>query len=154
MTSTAPPSRASARLQKSRPPRAPSRRLASFALGSVACTALVPNSEMWFRFMPSGRTEKGAAVMCVFGPVVSRAALGLALAAGISVAQAEDFPARPVKIIVQTAAGSSLDVMARLVAEPLSQMWGQQAIIVNQAGAGGLIASRALAASPADGYTL
>ena len=44
--------------------------------------------------------------------------------------------------------------MARLVAEPLSQTWGQQAIVVNQAGAGGLIASRALAASPADGYTL
>ena len=92
--------------------------------------------------------------MSVVGSVVSRAALGLALAAGISVARAEDFPVRPVKIIVQTAAGSSLDVMARLVAEPLSQMWGQQAIIVNQAGAGGLIASRALAASPADGYTL
>ena len=63
-------------------------------------------------------------------------------------------PIEPVKIIVQTAAGSSLDVVARLVAEPLSQIWGQQPIIVNQAGAGGLIASRALAASPADGYTL
>jgi len=92
--------------------------------------------------------------MSVLGLVASRAVLGLALAAGITIARAEDFPARPVKIIVQTAAGSSLDVMARLVAEPLSQMWGQQAIIVNQAGAGGLIASRALAASPADGYTL
>jgi tripartite-type tricarboxylate transporter receptor subunit TctC len=55
---------------------------------------------------------------------------------------------------VQTAAGSSLDVMARLVAEPLSKLWGQQAIIVNQAGVGGLIAARALASSPADGYTL
>ena len=88
------------------------------------------------------------------GSVVSRVAIAIALAAGISTAYAEDFPARPVKIIVQTAAGSSLDVMARLVAEPLSQMWGQQAIVVNQAGAGGLIASRALAASPADGYTL
>jgi tripartite-type tricarboxylate transporter receptor subunit TctC len=68
--------------------------------------------------------------------------------------RAQDFPSRPVKIIVQTAAGSSLDVVARLVAEPLSRMWGQQAIIINQAGAGGLIAARALASSPADGYTL
>jgi tripartite-type tricarboxylate transporter receptor subunit TctC len=67
---------------------------------------------------------------------------------------AEDFPNRPVKIIVQTAAGSSLDVQARLVAEQLSKVWGQQAIIINQAGAGGLIASRALAASEPDGYTL
>ena len=92
--------------------------------------------------------------MNVLGSVVSRSVLAVALASGISHAQAEEFPARPVKIIVQTAAGSSLNVMARLVAEPLSQMWGQQAIVVNQAGAGGLIASRALAASPADGYTL
>jgi tripartite-type tricarboxylate transporter receptor subunit TctC len=69
-------------------------------------------------------------------------------------AQAEHFPARPVKIIVQTAAGSSLDVMARIVAERLSQIWGQQAIVVNQAGAGGVVAARATAASPADGYTL
>jgi tripartite-type tricarboxylate transporter receptor subunit TctC len=90
----------------------------------------------------------------VSGSVVLRAFVALAALCGSSFAQAEDFPSRPVKIIVQTAAGSSLDVMARLVAEPLSRMWGQQAIIVNQAGAGGLIASRALAASPADGYTL
>jgi tripartite-type tricarboxylate transporter receptor subunit TctC len=67
---------------------------------------------------------------------------------------ASEFPDKPVKIIVQTAAGSSLDVMARLVAEPLSRMWGQQVIIINQAGVGGLIAARALASSPADGYTL
>src|SRR5882762_4337229 len=71
-----------------------------------------------------------------------------------SVTWAEEFPSRPVKIIVQTAAGSSLDVMARLVAEPLSQKWGQQAIIINQPGAGGLIAARATAPSPPDGYTL
>jgi tripartite-type tricarboxylate transporter receptor subunit TctC len=80
--------------------------------------------------------------------------LALALIAAAPIARAEDFPARPIKIIVQTAAGSSLDVMARLIAEPLSQIWGQQAIIVNQAGAGGLIAARATAASAADGYTL
>jgi tripartite-type tricarboxylate transporter receptor subunit TctC len=67
---------------------------------------------------------------------------------------AGEFPDRPVKIIVQTAAGSALDVTARLIADPLSHLWGQPVIIVNQAGAGGLIASRALESSPADGYTL
>ena len=79
--------------------------------------------------------------------VVSRICLAAAFIAAMtaaSTAWAQDFPSKPVKIIVQTAAGSSLDVMARLVAEPLSQIWGQQAIIVNQAGAGGLIASRAI----------
>jgi tripartite-type tricarboxylate transporter receptor subunit TctC len=69
-------------------------------------------------------------------------------------ALAQDFPARPVKIIVQTAAGSSLDVQARLVTEQLAKIWGQQPVIVNQAGAGGLIAARTLAASEPDGYTL
>ena len=67
--------------------------------------------------------------------------------------RAEDYPVRSVKIIVQTAAGSSLDAMARLVAEPLSQIWGKEAIIVNQAGAGGLIA-RGRCGAAADGYTL
>jgi len=86
--------------------------------------------------------------------ILPRICLVAALLAAAPIASAEDFPARPVKIIVQTAAGSSLDVVARLVAEPLSQLWGQQTVIINQAGAGGLIASRALASSPADGYTL
>ena len=69
-------------------------------------------------------------------------------------AHAQDFPSRPVRVIVQTAAGSSLDALARLVSEPLAQMWRQEAIIVNQAGAGGLNAARATVASAADGYTL
>lgn len=86
--------------------------------------------------------------------IVARACVALALVVAASIARGEDFPTRPVKIIVQTAAGSSLDVMARLVAEPLAQVWGQQVIVINQAGAGGLIASRALAASVPDGYTL
>jgi len=71
-----------------------------------------------------------------------------------ALACAQDFPSRPVRIIVQTAAGSALDALARLVGEPLSQIWGKQIIIVNQAGAGGLNASRALADSTPDGYTL
>jgi tripartite-type tricarboxylate transporter receptor subunit TctC len=86
--------------------------------------------------------------------IMARVGVALALVIAASLARGEDFPIRPVKIIVQTAAGSSLDVMARLVAEPLAQVWGQQVIVINQAGAGGLIASRALAASAADGYTL
>jgi tripartite-type tricarboxylate transporter receptor subunit TctC len=86
--------------------------------------------------------------------VKPRIGLAMALIAIAPVAQAEDFPTRPVKIIVQTAAGSTLDVMARLVTEQLSQIWGQQAIVINQAGAGGLIAARATAASAPDGYTL
>jgi tripartite-type tricarboxylate transporter receptor subunit TctC len=92
--------------------------------------------------------------MNVHRSAVSRLCLAVALIAAAQRARADDFPTRPIKLIVQTSAGSSLDVMARLIAAPLSQVWKQQAIVVNQAGAGGLIASRALAAAPADGYTL
>lgn len=67
---------------------------------------------------------------------------------------AETFPKRPVKIIVQTAAGSSIDVAARILAESLSRKWGQQAFVFNQPGAGGAVAARALASAPADGETL
>jgi tripartite-type tricarboxylate transporter receptor subunit TctC len=86
--------------------------------------------------------------------LLTRIGLVVATIVGAPGTWADDFPSHPVKIIVQTAAGSSLDVMARLVAEPLSQTWGQQAVIINQPGAGGLIAARATAASPPDGYTL
>jgi tripartite-type tricarboxylate transporter receptor subunit TctC len=80
--------------------------------------------------------------------------VAIAVTAIAPLARGEDFPARPVKLIVQTAAGSSLDVMARLVTEQLAQIWGQQPIVVNQAGAGGLLAARTTAASAPDGYTL
>src|SRR5437762_14213353 len=83
---------------------------------------------------------QGIVTMDVLRLLTTKIIFATALVAAAPIAQAEDFPARPVKIIVQTAAGSSLDVMARLIAEPLSQIWGQQAIIVNQAGAGGLSA--------------
>lgn len=69
-------------------------------------------------------------------------------------ADAQGFPSKPVRIIVQTAAGSSIDVAARILAENLSRRWGQQVLILNQPGAGGAVAARALASSPADGYTL
>lgn len=67
---------------------------------------------------------------------------------------AQSFPTRPVKIIVQTGAGSSIDVAARILAGKLSARWGQQAVVVNQPGAGGAAASKALAAAASDGETL
>jgi len=91
--------------------------------------------------------------------IVGRAAavaamVAAVLASGGRSVRADSFPARPVKIIVQTAAGSSIDVAARLVAENLSRIWGQQAFVVNQPGAGGALAARALASAPPDGETL
>jgi tripartite-type tricarboxylate transporter receptor subunit TctC len=79
----------------------------------------------------------------------------LALMLGPSV-QAQDYPSRPVTIILPAAAGNSPDVLMRVVADRLSQIWKQQIVILNRPGAGGLIAAQAAAAPTVerDGYTL
>src|SRR3954451_10445829 len=69
-------------------------------------------------------------------------------------AQAQSWPTRPVKVIMATAAGSAPDVVARIVTDRLSQIWGQQVLIINRPGAGGLIALQAVAAAERDGHTL
>ena len=69
-------------------------------------------------------------------------------------AQAQDYPNKPVTFITPAAAGNSPDVVGRLVADKLSQMWKQQAVILNRPGAGGLIAAQAAANVEKDGYTL
>jgi len=67
---------------------------------------------------------------------------------------AEDYPVKPVKIIVPTAAGGGVDVIARIVADHLTGSWGRQVLVVNQPGAGGAIGVRAAGTSTPDGYTL
>jgi tripartite-type tricarboxylate transporter receptor subunit TctC len=69
-------------------------------------------------------------------------------------AHAQDYPTRSVKLITQGAAGSGPDVVARIVAEPLGRLWGQQVVILNHPGAGGSVAARQAALAAADGYTL
>jgi tripartite-type tricarboxylate transporter receptor subunit TctC len=69
-------------------------------------------------------------------------------------AQGEAYPSRYVSIIIQTAAGSGPDVIARIVADGLTHSWGQQVAIINRNGAAGLVAAQAAAAAQPDGYTL
>ena len=69
-------------------------------------------------------------------------------------AVAQDYPNRPVKLIVPYAAGGAPDVLARLVGQRLSESMGQQFVIENRPGAGGIAASETVARAPADGYTL
>ncbi len=75
-------------------------------------------------------------------------------ACGTGQSVAHDYPARPVTIIVPAGAGASPDVITRIVAERLSQVWGQQAVISNRPGGGGMIATQAMAGVERDGYTL
>lgn len=77
----------------------------------------------------------------------------LVVALWTTVAGAQEWPTKYVRMIVPGAAGSAPDVMARFIADRLSQKWGQQVVIENQAGAGGNIGAAAAARAPADGYT-
>ncbi|MGE4242968.1 Bug family tripartite tricarboxylate transporter substrate binding protein [Ramlibacter sp.] len=69
-------------------------------------------------------------------------------------AQAQDWPARTVKIVVPYPAGGGTDALARLVAERLNKEFGQAVIVENRAGGGGNLGTELVARAPADGYTL
>ncbi|MEO6742943.1 MAG: tripartite tricarboxylate transporter substrate binding protein [Caldimonas sp.] len=86
-----------------------------------------------------------------------RAALCVALlvsAAAVAPAFAQDFPSRPVRIVVPFAAGGGVDILTRALAQPLGERLGQQVIVDDKPGAGGNLGVDAVAKSPADGYTL
>jgi len=69
-------------------------------------------------------------------------------------AHAQDYPTKPVTFITPAAAGNSPDVVTRVVADRLTQIWKQQIVVLNRPGAGGLIAAQAAAAVEKDGYSL
>ena len=83
----------------------------------------------------------------------SRWLLCAALVAVASVAQAQTWPSRPIKMIVPTGPGAATDVMARMMADSVSRTLGQQIVVENLPGASGLIAHQAAARATADGYT-
>jgi tripartite-type tricarboxylate transporter receptor subunit TctC len=78
------------------------------------------------------------------------------IAVGITVlpAAAQDYPNRPITLIVPYAAGGGNDAMARVAADKMSKTLGQQIVIENRGGAGGTIATRQIAKADPDGYTL
>lgn len=86
----------------------------------------------------------------------SRALLALFLVctAGLGGALAQDYPNKPIRLIVPFPAGGSTDIVGRLVAHHLGERLGQSVIVDNRGGAGGLIGASAAAQAPADGYTL
>lgn len=82
-----------------------------------------------------------------------RATLALLIAAA-GAAAAQGYPAKPVRVVVGFAAGSSSDVTMRILAPKLTEVWGQSVIVDNRPGAGGNIAAQFVASAPPDGYTL
>jgi tripartite-type tricarboxylate transporter receptor subunit TctC len=86
--------------------------------------------------------------------VSTAAAFIVATVAALGGAHAQDYPSRPITLVVPYAAGGGNDVMARTVAEKMSRTLGQQIVVENRAGAGGTIATRQVARAAPDGYTL
>ena len=90
----------------------------------------------------------------IFRALVVAAAMALSLAAVQGDALAQIYPTRSVRLIVPFAAGGPTDVIARIVAQKLSESWGQQVVTENVPGAGGNTGVTMAARSAADGYTI
>ena len=82
------------------------------------------------------------------------ACLTVALVCAGAAGRAQDWPARPVKLIVPFAPGGTADLFGRIAAEELGKAFNRQFVVENRGGAGGLVGSAAVAAAEADGYTL
>src|SRR5688572_2876899 len=85
--------------------------------------------------------------------------VGLAAAVALSLVQyelvhAEQYPSKPVRIVVPFTPGGTSDVLARVLGAKLSDLWGQAVFIENRTGAGGTIGTGLVAKATADGYTL
>src|SRR5262249_27582730 len=81
------------------------------------------------------------------------ALLGLGLSAFLS-ASADEFPTHPITLVVPFPAGGGNDALARVVAASMSHTLGQQVVVENRGGAGGTIATRQVAKTAPDGYTI
>ena len=102
------------------------------------------------RQLPSNRTCWPSALRRTVVSCLVAAAFGLAGSAS----QAQTWPAKPVRMIVPFPPGAAPDVVARLLGERLSRLWGQTVIVENRPGAGGIPGMVAVARSAPDGYTL
>jgi tripartite-type tricarboxylate transporter receptor subunit TctC len=87
-------------------------------------------------------------------PSIVRWIVALALAVVAGGAAAQPYPAKPVRIVNPFAPGGATDQIARLMAQKLTESWGQSVVVENRPGASGAIGLEAVAKSPPDGYTL
>ena len=85
------------------------------------------------------------------------ARIGLVVATGMLTATgafSQNYPTKPVRVIIPISAGSGLDIVGRAISQKLSELWGVQLVADNRPGAGGSLGTAIVARAPADGYTL
>src|SRR6185503_2472387 len=87
-------------------------------------------------------------------PRFSAVILAAALVAGFPAANAQQYPAKPIRIVVPFPPGGFSDVFARIIGNAMSKTFSQQVVVDNRPGAGGNIGADIVAKAPADGYTL
>jgi tripartite-type tricarboxylate transporter receptor subunit TctC len=95
------------------------------------------------------RKSKGA-----FGSTIQVCLLTSAFCLGVVSANAQNYPVKPVRVIVPSSAGGGTDIVARILTPELSKRLGQQFVVENRAGAGTMIGTEVAAKSPPDGYNL
>ena len=93
------------------------------------------------------------AVLCLH-PMATWAQSVPAAPAPAATGSAQGYPSKPIRYVVPFGAGASPDFVARLLADKLSRMWGQQVIVENRVGVAGMMGAQFVAKSPPDGYTL
>jgi tripartite-type tricarboxylate transporter receptor subunit TctC len=85
--------------------------------------------------------------------IAASLAIVVSFAAVATLSQAQDWPTRPIRIVVGFGAGGGTDIAARIIAEPLSKALGQPVVVENRVGGGGTTAAEQVARAPKDGYT-
>ncbi len=99
-------------------------------------------------------TENSSRLRAAGRPLVALLLTGGLLAGAATDGAAQAYPARVVRIVVPVAAGGPTDILARAMAQKLTEMWGQSVVVENRAGGGSNIGFEAVAKAPPDGYML
>ena len=92
--------------------------------------------------------------MTIFAPVTRMLAIGLLIGYTSSAPAQQNYPTKPIRLIVSTAPGNSTSSVARLIGQKLTESWGQQVIVDNRAGGNSVIGNEIAAKAPPNGYTI